>query len=115
MTTKRKRGPTTSWVKGYIVVTIKITRAGDQWEATCLELGTATNEDTLEETMAAIEELIQLQLHTLAKHGAAEAFLKKHGLKFHQGTPPKQPSKQSVNVAPNEYVTLKQLPVKKAA
>lgn len=71
---------------GYIEVTIRFFKEGKQWTAQCVELGTATCADTLEDAQVAIDDMIELHLNSLEQLGICEAFLGKHGVIFHKGS-----------------------------
>ena len=81
---------------GYIIVTIRFEREGDQWAAECEQLGTVACGDTLDEAQQAIADMISLHLNALEDVGQGEAFLKKHNVKFHA----KKPSSQEVTNIP---------------
>ena len=55
--------------KGYVLLTARLQNEDDVWTARCLELGTSTFGDTLEEAEEAISEAIEWHLDVLGKHG----------------------------------------------
>jgi len=90
---------------GYIEVTVRFSKEGKQWTALCVELGTAAFGETLESACEAINDMIELHLNSLDQLGTREAFLKKHGVKFHRGVPDADPKPRSVTVRPGDFVT----------
>ena len=90
-------------VEGYILLTVRFAREGDQWTAECQELGTAACGDTLEEAEGAIKDLIELHLNSLEELGERAAFFEKHGIKFHRTRP--EDAKRRIQVRPGEFVT----------
>lgn len=67
---------------GYVVLKIEFKKEGEMWLATCVETGTSTFGDTLEEAQEAITELLPLHLNTLEEVGERENFFKKHNIKI---------------------------------
>lgn len=70
-------------MKEYIILTVKFQKEGDVWTAQCLELGTATDADSLEEAEEAIEEAILLHLEGIEEAGERERFFAEHRIKVH--------------------------------
>ncbi|MBA7535852.1 hypothetical protein ES705_28110 [subsurface metagenome] len=92
---------------GYVVLTLKLkqNKKGDVWEGVCLELGTATFGDTVEETLAELRELITLDLNGLEQIGERERFFKKNQITLHRiGTRP-QPVRTPVTSQKGELYT----------
>ncbi|MFW6132998.1 MAG: type II toxin-antitoxin system HicB family antitoxin [Planctomycetota bacterium] len=90
---------------GYIELSVRIAKEGDQWEARCPELGTAACGDTLDEAAAAIRDMVALHLNSLTQMGICEDFLKKHGITFHRGAPPRRARRRELSAEQDEYVT----------
>ena len=86
----------------YILLTVRLAKDDDHWEAECIELGTATFADTLDAALEEVVALIELKMNTLEDLGAARAFLHKHGITLHR-TAPKDTARQ-VGVRPGEVV-----------
>ena len=80
---------------GYIELTIKLQQDPEQgvWDAVCLELGTATFGDTIEQATQEIGEMITLHLNGLEVVGERRRFFREHGIRFHRVKPTRQ-SKQ---------------------
>lgn len=76
---------------GYIVVLLAFrqekTADGKKWVGVCLELGTSTFADRLEEAEEQLKEAVALHLNTLEKLGERERFFSEHKIKFHRGEP----------------------------
>ena len=80
---------------GYIEVTVRFFKEGDQWTAQCVELGTATCADTLEEAETAIEDMVHLHLDALGDVGERQKFLKAHGVTLHRGSVDRTPRRKT--------------------
>ncbi len=90
--------------QGYIVLTVRFAKEGDQWTAECLELGTATCADTFEEIQEAIRAMISLHLNGLEDVGTRKAFFRKHNIRIRRNPPSPRP-RRPVSVRLDEYVT----------
>ena len=62
----------------YVAMTFEFQREGDQWLGQCLELGTATFGDTVDEVADELADLVQLHLSSLEDVGERERFFAKH-------------------------------------
>ena len=98
-----------SRIKGYVELTVRIVKEGDQWAAECIELGTATCGRKLEKVQEAIVDMIGLHLNALEDVGECARFLRKHGITFHRVKP--RPRPHQVTVRPGELVTRISKPV----
>lgn len=97
---------------GYIEVTVRFFKEGKQWTAQCVELGTATCADTLEDAQAAIGGMIELHLNSLEQLGVCEAFLAKHAVAFHKGSVSRSAKRQrEVPVRTGELVGSHRIPL----
>ena len=67
---------------GYVVLTLRVAQADDQWTAICEELGTATYADTMDEALSELRELVSLHLNGLEDFGERERFFAEHGLEI---------------------------------
>lgn len=76
---KARRG-----TKGFVVLHARFSKEADQWVGECLELGTATQADTIEDLQLELRELIGLHLNTLEKTGQRAQFLKDHGIRMYR-------------------------------
>ena len=56
-------------------LTIDLGRDGEAWTGTCLELGTSTFGDTMEEVRTELQEAITLQLNEMERLGFIEEYL----------------------------------------
>jgi len=95
-------------VTGYIIVTLQLEREGDQWVGRCIELGTATCGDTLDETLEALREAVLLHLNTLEDVGECRRFLTEHGIRFYGRRPATAP-RQPLNLLKDEVFIDKRL------
>ncbi len=91
-------------VQGYIIVTVKFEQEGDQWAATCLELGTGACGDSREEAQEAIREAILLQLNTLEEMGECASFFKRHGITFYTREPRVTDTAKRIRIRPGQSV-----------
>ena len=66
--------------KEAILLTIDFKEFSGQWLAECLELGTATYADTLEEVRREIRENVTLQLGSIEELGFIEEYLQQHSV-----------------------------------
>ena len=78
----------------YVVFAIKVEEEGDVWVGTCLELGTSTFADTLDECLDEIESLVGDHLNTLEALGKRERFFQTHGIQVHYD---EAPTEYSIN------------------
>ena len=58
-----------------IVLTFEFSQQSGQWVGLCLELGTSTFSDTLEQTRLELQEAVELQLNEVERLGYIEAYL----------------------------------------
>jgi predicted RNase H-like HicB family nuclease len=91
--------------KGYINVTFKAHKEGDQFVSECIELGVASCGDTLEEAFENIKDAVLLYLNTLEKEGERERVFSERGIQIIPGEPPSPEPEIPVNVRPHEYVS----------
>ena len=99
--------------EGYVLLTVRLQNEDDVWTAKCLELGTSTFGDTLEEAEDAISEAIEWHLDALGKHGERERFFSEHGITVYPTLPEEKPSARRVPVPPESVVhrEYRQLPL----
>ena len=86
---------------GYIILTPKVAKEEEQWTGECLELGTATYGDTLDEVQRELRELVMLHLNGLEDIKERERFFRDHNIPIYP-TPDRLQS-INVNVGPNVY------------
>ena len=70
----------------YVALTLSFEREGDVWVGVCLELGTSTFADTLEECQSELLEFVEENLNLLEEVGERDRFFKKWGITL-QDTP----------------------------
>ena len=66
--------------KEAILLTIDFMAHAGQWLAECLELGTATHADTLEEMHLEIRDSVTLQLGSVEELGFMDEYLRQHNV-----------------------------------
>ena len=64
----------------YVALTLSFEREGDVWVGVCLELGTSTFADTLEECQSELQEFVEENLNLLEEVGERDRFFKKWGI-----------------------------------
>ena len=64
----------------YVALTLSFEREGDVWVGVCLELGTSTFADTLEECQSELLEFVEENLNLLEEVGERDRFFKKWGI-----------------------------------
>jgi predicted RNase H-like HicB family nuclease len=97
---------------GYIILTVVFKFEDEVWTAECMELGTATFGETLQEAEQDMQEAILLHLNTLEAVGEREAFFREHDIKIH----PVQPKHMHIDLPfePNIFVSQKIQPINQA-
>lgn len=83
-----------------LILTAEFDQEGDQWTGECLELGTATCADTLEDVRKELYELVDLHVNGVDKMGFIEEFLSERGIK------PLPVADVGQEYAANTYVTV---------
>lgn len=71
-----------------VVLTVEIQREGAQWVGQCVELGTATFGDSVDEVADELLDLIVLHLEGLEDAGERERFLQARGIKVYEDSLP---------------------------
>ena len=64
----------------YVPLTLSFEREGDVWVGICLEMGTSTFADTLEECQAELREFVEEHIDVLEEIGERERFFQKWGI-----------------------------------
>ena len=72
-----------SRLSGYVTLTLSFEQEGSEWVGVCLELGTSTFADTLEECQAELEDLVTDHLDVLEEVGERERFFEEWGIDVH--------------------------------
>ena len=67
-----------------ILLNIDIKQADDVWVGTCLELGTSTFADSVEELHGEIADAVLLQLNEVEELGFMKDYLREHGVAIMQ-------------------------------
>ena len=75
-------------VSGYILLTLRVYPEGKQWVSECLELGTTSCGDTIEEALANVKDATLLYLQTVEANGTRERILSEKGIRVRSGDPP---------------------------
>ena len=65
-----------------IVLTADFEQEDGLWIGTCLELGTSTQAETLDELRAELKDAIDLQLNEMARLGYTREYLRSQGVKL---------------------------------
>ena len=68
---------------GYVTLTFSFEQEGSDWVGLCLELGTSTFSDTLEECQVELQELVADHLEVLEETGERERFFEEWGAGSH--------------------------------
>ena len=71
----------------YVDLTLKYEYEEEQWVGVCLELGTSTFADTLEEVHDNLTELVVEHLNLLEAEGERERFFEEHDISYHEVRP----------------------------
>ena len=70
-------------LSGYVTLTLSFEQEGSEWVGVCLELGTSTFADTLEECQEELRELVADHLDVLGEIGERERFFEEWGIEVH--------------------------------
>ena len=89
--------------EGYVLLTLKCVQDDGGWSGECVELGTATSADTLDELQDELVDLVQLHLNALEDARTCAQFLRRHGVVFHRLNTRPRPVRVSVKLG--EVVT----------
>jgi predicted RNase H-like HicB family nuclease len=75
--------------KVYILLTLSFSKdkKTGQWIGECVELGTSTFGNTIEEVSEELPELVKLHLNTLEQVGERDNFLKENGITIYKEVP----------------------------
>ena len=68
---------------GFTLLTTDFTQDKGKWVGICLELGTATQADSLDAVQNELHELIDLQLNGMVELGYNEEYLAIQGIRLH--------------------------------
>jgi predicted RNase H-like HicB family nuclease len=90
---------------GHIQLTFKGYREDDQWVSECVELGTSSCGDTVDEAFAALEDATLLYLQTLDDAGERARVLRERGIEVSPGAPEGDGEEIPVRARPNEVVS----------
>jgi len=67
--------------KGYIILTFRFTKEGDNWVGICEQLGTSAFDKSIEIASEKLRELTGLHLNTLEQIGERERVFRENGIK----------------------------------
>ncbi len=79
--------PAKAPIEGYVDLTFKFHKEGENWLAECLELGTATFAPTLEEAQKDIASAISAQLRDCQELRELREYLRSHKVRIHKTRP----------------------------
>ncbi len=102
---------TTSRVAGYVLLTLRARREGEQYVSECVELGVASCGGTIDEAFEAIKDAAAVYLQTLDDEGELERVLAARGVEVIPGEPPEEGGEIRVMARPKEYVSAEPLPL----
>ena len=71
-----------------VILTVEIQREGEQWVGQCVELGTATFGDSVDEVAEELMDLVVLHLKGLEDAGERERFFEAHGITTYEDSVP---------------------------
>ncbi len=69
-------------------MTLRAYPEGKQWVSECLELGTASCGDTIEEALENVKDATMLYLQTIETNGTRERIFRERGVRVLSGDPP---------------------------
>jgi predicted RNase H-like HicB family nuclease len=102
-TPARRRNPSANTAAGgFISVTLAVRREGKQYVSECLELGTASCGDTLDEAADNIKEATLEYLNTIERLGERERIFREKGIVLRKRRP--STIRREVNLHPNGFV-----------
>ena len=87
---------------GYILVNLAFHEEENRWQGECLELGTATFGNSLEEAKERLQEAILVHLNTLEDVGERDRFFREHNIKVYAHKP--SPRSFNVPTSPNRNI-----------
>ena len=75
----------------YVVLTFQFEKREDnqRWLAQCLELGTATDAETLEQAQTELIDLVELHLNALEEHHERDKFFQENNIPMYVLPPPR--------------------------
>lgn len=88
---------------GYIMLTFRVYREGKQFVGECLELGTASCGDTIEEALDNIRDATSLYLSVIEEEGERERIFRERGILVIVGEP--SDTELVVRARPNEVIS----------
>jgi hypothetical protein len=100
---------------GYIRVTFMFREHKDRWTGKCLELGTATFGDSLEDVKEKLEEAVLCHVNTLEDVGERERFFRKHKIRFYSHRPKIRGKRLNVPYDPKVFIQPRIQPLRVAA
>lgn len=73
---------------GYVLLTLRVYPEGRQWVSECLELGTTSCGDTIEEALKNIRDATLLYLQSIEANATRERIFNEKGIRVLSGDPP---------------------------
>ncbi len=73
-----------------VILTVEIQREGEQWVGRCVELGTATFGESVDEVHEELIDLVVLHLNGLEDVGERERFFEARGIKVYEDSVPQE-------------------------
>lgn len=90
---------------GHIHLTFKAYKEGEQWVSECVELGTASCGDSVEDAFDALNDATLLYLQAVAEAGETDRILHERGIEIAPGAPEDDGEEVSLRARPNEIVS----------
>ncbi len=90
--------------KGYILLTFRVYPEGHQWVSECIELGTTSCGDTIEEALANIKDATVLYLSTIDSNSSRDRIFRDRGIEIVHGEAP-QLAEVRGRARPNELLS----------
>ena len=95
----------------YIRLTLQIVAEDDGYVSRCLELGTASCGDTVEEALLNIKDCVEVYLETIEEMGERQRIFKKRGIKIRKFTKSTRKNVPDVPAPPGTLATSELIPV----
>ena len=73
---------------GYILLTFRVYHEGKQWVSECLELGTTSCGESIEEALENVKDATLLYLQTIEANGTKQRIFRERNIRVLSGEPP---------------------------
>ncbi len=90
---------------GHIHLTFKAYKEGEQWVSECVELGTASCGDSIEDAFDALNDATVLYLQAVEEAGETDRIFRERGIEVALGAPEVDGEEVSLRARPNEIVS----------